>query len=127
MSYARKSHLLIAAFLVINIDRAAAATPVDTPRLLTYCEEAQKESGPMNMFNAGYCFAFVEGVLRGWEAGAYVWDRPVNYCIPESVTLGTIVASVTKVLREHSGEMRRRAEVSVIAAVQKAFPCGAAP
>jgi hypothetical protein len=34
--------------------------------------------------------------------------------------------AVVKNLRDNPAEMRGRAEVSVIAAVQKAFPCGAA-
>jgi hypothetical protein len=127
MSYARQTHWLVAALLLITTHYAAAATPIDTPRLLTYCEEAQKDSGQLNAFRAGYCFAFVEGVLRGWETGAYVWSTPVNYCIPESVTLSRIVAAVTKALRARPEEISGRAEVSVIAAVQKAFPCSTAP
>ena len=120
------SHALVAALLLFGAHYAAAATPIDAPRLLAYCEEAQKESGQPNVFRAGYCYAFVEGVLRGWESAAFVWDRPVNYCIPESTSLGQIVGAVTNALRERPGEMRR-AEVAVIAAVQRAFPCRAAP
>ena len=101
----------------------AADAPIDTPRLLAYCEEAQKAGTDVNAFRAGYCYAFIEGTLRGWEAAAYVRDAPVNYCMGAGVTLGHIVDVVVKSLRENPAEMRGRAEVSVIAAVQKAFPC----
>jgi hypothetical protein len=127
MSYVRESHALIAALLLVDSRCAAAATPIDTPRLLAYCEEAQKEGVQLNAFRAGYCFAFVEGVLRGWEAAAFVWEHPVNYCIAASTSLGQLVAAVTKALRDNPATMRGRAEVSVIAAVQKAFPCSTAP
>jgi hypothetical protein len=120
----------IAAVLVLTLAAAtpaiAADAPIDTPRLLEYCEEAQKESGNVNAFRAAYCMAFIEGTLRGWEAGAFVRDAPVNYCIGSGVTLGQIMRAVVKNLRDNPAEMRGRAEVSVIAAVQKAFPCEAA-
>ena len=109
---------------------AASASPaaegaIDTPRLLSYCDEAVKDTPDVNAFRAGYCLAFVEGVLRGWEAGAYVRDAPVNYCMPSGVTLAQIVRVIVKSLRDNPAEMRGRAEVSVISAVQKAYPCTA--
>ena len=103
---------------------SAADGPIDTPRLLAYCEEAEKDAGA-NQFRAGYCYAFIEGTLRGWEAAAFVRDAPVNYCIGSGVTLGQIVRTVVKSLRDNPADMRGRAEVSVISAVQKAYPCGA--
>ena len=102
----------------------AADGPIDTPRLLEYCDEAQLDSGKANPFRAGYCYAFVEGVLRGWEAGAYVRDAPVNYCIPDGVTLGQIVGAISSTIRSNPSQLSGRAEVSVIAAVQKSYPCG---
>lgn len=121
---ARRIAALLALTLAATASVHAADGPIDTPRLLAYCEEAQKESG--NAFRTGYCYAFIEGTLRGWEAGAYVRDAPVNYCIGAGVTLGHIVDAVVKSLRANPADMRGRAEVSVISAVQKTFPCGPA-
>ena len=117
----RAAVLLSAALAAASVSHAADG-PIDTPRLLAYCEEAQKEAGA-NPFRAGYCYAFIEGTLRGWEAAAFVRDAPTNYCIAPGVTLGQIVGVVVKSLRDNPADMRGRAEVSVISAVQKAFPC----
>ena len=118
--------LAIAASLALAALPAPAADgAIDTPKLLAYCDEAIKDTRDVNAFRAGYCMAFVEGVLRGWEASAYVRDAPVNYCMPAGVTLAQIVRVVVKSLRDNPAELRGRAEVSVIAAVQKAYPCSA--
>jgi hypothetical protein len=129
---ARFTHLVAyftipAAALGVTIAPSSAAeAPTDGQRLLAYCEEAEKEGTNVNAFRAAYCMAFVEGTLRGWEAGAYVRDAPTNYCITPGTTLGQMVRVVTKSLREKNpGELRGKGEVLVIAAIQKAFPCAA--
>ena len=104
---------------------SAAEAPTDGQKLLTYCEEALKDSADVSPFRAAYCMAFIEGTLRGWEAGAYVRDGSTNYCIPPGTTLGQIMQVVIKSLREKPGELRGKGEILVIGAVQKAFPCTA--
>jgi hypothetical protein len=104
---------------------SAAEGPTDGQKLLSYCDEALKDTPDANASRAAYCMAFVEGVLRGWEAGAYVRDGSTNYCVPPGTTLGQIVRVITKSLRENPGELRGKGEVLLIGAVQKAFPCTA--
>ena len=101
----------------------AAEGPTDGHKLLSYCEEALKDTPGVNPFRAGYCMAFIEGTLRGWEAAAYVRDAPTNYCITPGTTLAQSTAAVTKHLRENPGELRGKGEILVIGAIQKTFTC----
>jgi hypothetical protein len=120
-----QSLLAAATLLVLAGQSPAAEAPTDGQRLLAYCDDAQKDTGDVNPFRAGYCMAFIEGALRGWEAGAYVRDASTNYCITPGVTLGELMRVVVKSLRENPSELRVKGEIVVIGAVQKAFPCPA--
>jgi hypothetical protein len=119
-----KAALAVASLLFNAGMSGAAEAPTDGQKLLQYCQDAEKEGADVNPFRAGYCMAFIEGTLRGWEAGAYVRDASTNYCIPPGATLGTIMRIVTKHLRDNPGDQRIKGEIVVISAVQKAFPCG---
>jgi len=100
----------------------AAEGPMNGSRLLEYCQEAEKEN-PANAFRAAYCMAYVDGTLRGWEAGAYVRDGSPNYCLPPSATLGQLVKVVSRYLSDNPSALGGRGEILVITAVQKAYPC----
>ena len=102
---------------------AAAEAGTDGRRLLTYCEELAKEEAAMNPFRAAYCMAFVEGTLRGWEAGAYFRNAPVHYCIKPGVSMNDLVRIVTTHIRENPSALAGKAEIQVINAIQRAFPC----
>ena len=115
----------VAAFLV-NAPCSAADATTTTKQLLSYCDEWQKPQADMSPYRAAYCMAFIEGVLKGWETAASVRDVPVNYCITPGLTVGQIVAAITKTIR--ANPTAGKAEMSIISAAQKVFPCsGAAP
>ena len=112
---------MLALFLALPVARAAEG-PMNGTRLLEACREALKEN-PQNAYRAAYCMAFVDGTLRGWEAGAYVRDGAPNYCLPPTTTLGQLVSVVSGYIEDNPSALAGRAELLVITAVQKAFPC----
>jgi hypothetical protein len=120
-----KAVIAAASFLVTTHVCLAAEAPTDGGKLLAYCEEAEKTGSNVNPFRGGYCMAFIEGTLRGWEASSFVRDAPVNYCIPADVTMGQLIGVVTKHLRDNPSRLSGKAELSVISAMQKAYPCAA--
>ena len=101
----------------------AAEGPTDGRKLLTYCEEAEKDNSKLNPFLVGYCMAFIEGTLRGWEASSQVRDLPYGYCISPGVTIGQMTAIVVKHLRADPTRLSGNAETLVITAFQKTCPC----
>ena len=102
----------------------AAETVTDGEKLLTYCAEAEKRDAPkINPFRAGFCMAFIEGTLRGWEARASIGNAPFNYCIPNGIKIGALVSTVTGYMRENPSARAGKAEISVIQAIQRAYPC----
>ena len=123
-AYTRKMAGILALSLTLPLARAAEG-PMNGTRLLETCREALKEN-PQNAYRAGYCMAFVDGTLRGWEAGAYVRDGSPNYCLPPTTTLGQLVSVVSKYVEDNPSALAGRAELLVITAVQKAFPCAPA-
>jgi len=113
--------VILAVFLASPAARAAEG-PLNGARLLEYCGEAVKDS-PENAFRAAYCMAFVDGTLRGWEAGAYARDASPNYCLPPTTSLRQLVSVVSKYIDDNPSALAGRAEILVITAVQKAFSC----
>ncbi len=114
--------VLLCVFPALPDARAGEGVPLTGARLLEYCREAVKEK-PADAFRAAYCMAFVDGTLRGWEAGAYARDASPNYCLPPALTLGQLVSVVSKYLDDNPADHGRRAEVVVITAVQRAYSC----
>jgi hypothetical protein len=101
-----------------------AQAQTDGRSLLDYCEHAEKDADPKaNPFRAAYCLAFIEGTLRGWEAGAIVRDTQPGYCIATGTKFDQIQRAVTKHLRADPSRLKGQAELQVITAVQQAFPC----
>ena len=103
----------------------AAEAFTDGKKLLAYCAEAESESPKVNPFRAAYCMAFIEGTIRGWEAHALVRNAPFNYCIPPGTKIGALVSNVTRYVRENTAAQAGKAEVAVIQAIQRAYPCPA--
>ena len=102
----------------------SAQAQTDGRSLLDYCEHAEKDADPKaNPFRAAYCLAFIEGTLRGWEAGAIVRDAQPGYCIATGTKFDQIQRAVTKHLRADPSRLKGQAELQVITAVQQAFPC----
>ena len=114
----------VGAVLLASIGAShAAEVMMDARRLLTYCDEAEKNQYESNTYRTGFCVAFIEASLRGWEAGALVRNAPLNYCFPRDLKLHDILRTVTAHLRANAHALGDRAELAVIAAVQKAYPC----
>ncbi|HYC45231.1 MAG TPA: Rap1a/Tai family immunity protein [Burkholderiales bacterium] len=101
----------------------AAEGFTDGEKLLAYCADAESDSPKINPFRAGYCFGFIEGALRGWEAHAMVRNAPLNYCIPAGTSIGVLVSRIAQHVRENPAARAGRAEISVLQAVQRAYPC----
>ena len=108
----------------------AAAGPVhaaegftDGEKLLTYCADAESDSPKVNPFRAGWCLGFVEGALRGWEAHALVRNAPLNYCVPPGTHVGALVKTTMQYVRENPAARAGRAEISLLQALQRAYPC----
>ena len=120
----RAGAALAAIALLASINAShSAEVMMDARRLLTYCDEAEKSKYEANNYRTGFCVAFIEATLRGWEAGALVRNAPVNYCFPKGLRLHDILRTVTAHLRASAHELGDRAELIVIRAVQKAYPC----
>jgi hypothetical protein len=102
----------------------AAEARMDGLRLLSYCEHAEKDDAQTsNPFRAGQCLGFVTGTLKGWEAAAAVRNARPNYCIRHGVTVDRIMRAVTQYVRADTARHQAQAEMLVISAVQRAFPC----
>jgi hypothetical protein len=124
---ASKTALAGAVLLFCGTFAGGAQAQTDGRRLLDYCEHAEKDADPQaNPFRAAYCLAFIEGTLRGWEAGASVRDAHPNYCIATGTKFDQIMRAVTKYLRADASRLKGQAELQVITAVQRAFPCAPA-
>lgn len=69
-------------------------------------------------YDRGLCLGFVAGVndMTRASGGRY-------YCLPKEVTLGQLVAVVTKRLRDEPERLHQSAAVIVIRALHYAFPC----
>ena len=117
----------LAALLCLAGSARAGEAIFDGTRLLLYCEEADKDPARANPFRLGHCLGFVEGTLRGWEAGALVRNMPVNYCIPPGIKFDDMLRSVLKHMRANQAEMHGKADLLVISAVQRTYPCTGAP
>jgi hypothetical protein len=97
---------------------------MDGRKLLDYCQHAENDTAPKaNPFRAGYCLAFIEGTLKGWEAAAAVRNARPNYCIKPGIKFDQILRAVTKHLRADPSSLQGQGELLVITAVQQAFPC----
>jgi hypothetical protein len=122
-----KTTLAGAVLLLCGSFAGGAQAQTDGRTLLDYCEHAEKDADPKaNPFRAAYCLAFIEGTLRGWEAGAIVRDAQPGYCIATGTKFDQIQRAVTKYLRADASRLKGQAELQVITAVQRAFPCAPA-
>ena len=104
---------------------AAEEVSTDGEKLLAYCAHAEADNTKtkINPFRAGFCMAFIEGALRGWEAHALVRNAPLNYCIPAGIKVGALVSTVTRYISENPTARAGKGEIAVIQAIQRAYPC----
>jgi hypothetical protein len=90
--------------------------------LLRSCREVDRPAG--SRAASGYCMGYVSGALDGWLT-AQGSGAPTVICVPrqQRVTNEQLALIVAKDLRDHPGDLHEPANVLVLAAFIRAFPC----
>jgi Rap1a immunity proteins len=83
-------------------------------------------------YGSGFCHGFIAAVLDTltmWEASdSYekrTHDKDVRFCLPAEVTNGQIVLVFVKYLEDHPEKLHMPANLLLVEALRKAFPCKA--
>jgi Ssp1 endopeptidase immunity protein Rap1a len=118
--------LFLLALLSFALCGNAAAHATSGEEMLKKCKKIPDTAS----FDAGFCAGFVDAVLdtlNMWEASDVFekrsHDKDVRFCLPEEVTNGQILLVFVKYLEDHPEELHKPANLLLIEALRKAFPC----
>lgn len=82
-------------------------------KLVEYCKDDEA------YFGSGFCYGYVTGI-----ATTLTWASEENkICTPENVTNEQIASIIRKYLKEHPEMLHESADLLVIIALRRAFPC----
>jgi len=104
--------ILMAAILLLNMGNAWAGL-TDGNKLHQWLLEEEKPNG--SSLEIGLSYGYVNGVLD--------MGNGILFCIAEGVTMGQLIAIVTKHLKDNPEKWNQPAQFIVINAMKSAFPC----
>jgi hypothetical protein len=115
----------VLAVAVFSLLLCSAAFAADTgEELLHKCKVTEPK------FDSGFCAGYIGATLdtlNMWEASdafeKRTHDGDVKFCLPAEVTNGQIVLVFVKYLEDHPEELHKPANLLLVKALRKAFPC----
>jgi hypothetical protein len=103
--------VMLAAFILSSAE--ARADYVTGGNLLELCDAN-------DLTKHMYCMGFIEGVSSLIAAGA---KTPAKICMPQSTMTAELVGSTIEYLKAHPEARDYSAAVSLLAVLEKSFPC----
>lgn len=115
---------LIGVLLSLSLGGRAFARATSGEEILSKCQESAEA------FDNGFCAGFMDATLdtlNMWEASDISkkrsHDNDVHFCVPDKVTNGQLLRVFVKYLEDHPEELHKPANLLLVEAFRKAFPC----
>lgn len=118
------SFVLLPLFLLLLIPPPSIA--MTGSELLSMCEKATEQDATTltqtDVLKLTRCTSYIVDVAEGWNLSTYD-TRRTGICVPDEADGRRVVLAVRQYLLDHPQNLHAPANMLVVAALERAFPC----